>query len=76
MDACLNSCGRGDSNPHALRHQILSLAWLPITTRPQFFGLRLLPAVLVSVNLPEQFADSHLELLVAALNGFLGLVAH
>ena len=23
-----------------LRHQILSLAWLPITTRPQFFGLR------------------------------------
>ena len=33
-------CGRGDSNPHALRHQILSLAWLPITTRPQFFGLR------------------------------------
>ena len=27
-------CGRGDSNPHALRHQILSLAWLPITTRP------------------------------------------
>ncbi|CCY34927.1 putative uncharacterized protein [Alistipes sp. CAG:831] len=28
-------CGQGDSNPHALRHQILSLAWLPITTRPQ-----------------------------------------
>ena len=28
-------CGRGDSNPHALRHQILSLAWLPVTTRPR-----------------------------------------
>ena len=28
-------CGRRDSNPYALRHQILSLAWLPITTRPQ-----------------------------------------
>ena len=27
-------CGRRDSNPYALRHQILSLAWLPITTRP------------------------------------------
>lgn len=33
-------CGRRDSNPHALRHQILSLAWLPITTRPlQFINL-------------------------------------
>ena len=40
------------------------------------FRISGLPAVLVSVNLPEQFADSHLELLVAALNGFLGLVAH
>ena len=30
-----SSCGRRDSNPYALRHQILSLAWLPITTRPQ-----------------------------------------
>src|SRR3954454_22894966 len=24
------SCGRGESNPHARRHQILSLAWLPL----------------------------------------------
>ena len=23
-------CGRGESNPHARRHQILSLAWLPL----------------------------------------------
>ena len=31
-------CGRRDSNPYASRHQILSLAWLPITTRPhQYF---------------------------------------
>ena len=30
----LHLCGRRDSNPYALRHQILSLAWLPITTRP------------------------------------------
>lgn len=30
-------CGRRDSNPHASRHQILSLAWLPITTRPPAF---------------------------------------
>ncbi len=28
-------CGRRDSNPHASRHQILSLARLPITTRPR-----------------------------------------
>ncbi len=27
--------GRGDSNPHALRHQILSLARLPIPALPQ-----------------------------------------
>ncbi len=29
-------CGRRDSNPHASRHQILSLARLPITPRPLF----------------------------------------
>ena len=29
-------CGRRDSNPHAFRHQILSLARLPITPRPHF----------------------------------------
>ena len=27
-------CGRRDSNPHASRHQILSLARLPISPRP------------------------------------------
>ena len=27
--------GRGDSNPHALRHQILSLARLPIPALPR-----------------------------------------
>ena len=30
------SCGRRDSNPYALRHQILSLGCLPIPTRPHF----------------------------------------
>ena len=29
------ACGQRDSNPHALRHQILSLTWLPITPYPQ-----------------------------------------
>src|SRR5215218_492579 len=24
------ACGRGESNPYARRHQILSLAWLPL----------------------------------------------
>ena len=28
-------CGRRESNPYASRHQILSLACLPISTRPQ-----------------------------------------
>ncbi len=28
-------CGRRDSNPHALRRQILSLVRLPITPLPQ-----------------------------------------
>lgn len=28
------ACGRGDSNPHARRHQILNLAWLPGYTTP------------------------------------------
>ena len=31
----LFQCERRDSNPYARRHQILSLAWLPITTRSQ-----------------------------------------
>ena len=30
-----NSCGRRESNPYASRHQILSLACLPISTRPR-----------------------------------------
>ena len=29
------ACGWGDSNPHAVRHQILSLGCLPISTHPQ-----------------------------------------
>jgi hypothetical protein len=28
------ACGRGDSNPHARRHQNLNLAWLPGYTTP------------------------------------------
>ena len=31
-------CGRRDSNPHAVWHQILSLARLPIPPRPQKQG--------------------------------------
>ncbi len=30
-------CGRRESNPYASRHQILSLACLPISTRPQHY---------------------------------------
>ena len=33
----VNLCARRDSNPHASRHQILSLARLPITPRAQCF---------------------------------------
>ena len=33
-------CGQRDSNPHASRHQILSLTWLPITPYPQDLALR------------------------------------
>ena len=33
----VNLCARRDSNPHASRHQILSLARLPITPRAQYF---------------------------------------
>ena len=32
-------CGRRESNPYASRHQILSLACLPISTRPQQYCL-------------------------------------
>ncbi len=35
-------CERRDSNPYARRHQILSLAWLPITTRSQIPSGRLI----------------------------------
>ena len=31
----ISLCGRRDSNPYAVRHQILSLGCLPIPTRPQ-----------------------------------------
>ena len=40
LSASVSLCGRRDSNPYALRHQILSLAWLPITTRPQKLSLQ------------------------------------
>ena len=35
-------CGQRDSNPHASRHQILSLTWLPITPCPQDLASELL----------------------------------
>lgn len=35
VSCCRAKCGWRGSNPHALRHKILSLAWLPITTHPQ-----------------------------------------
>ncbi len=35
----VNLCGRRESNPYASRHQILSLACLPISTRPHYFKL-------------------------------------
>ena len=38
----LNLCGRRESNPYASRHQILSLACLPISTRPRQYFLPLL----------------------------------
>ena len=38
----LITCERRDSNPYARRHQILSLAWLPITTRSQIPSGRLI----------------------------------
>ena len=37
----VNLCARRDSNPHASRHQILSLARLPITPRAHCLGKRL-----------------------------------
>ena len=36
-------CGWRDSNPHAIKHQILSLAWLPITPHPH-------PVIQVSIT--------------------------
>ena len=34
VETALLKCGWRDSNPHASQHQILSLAWLPITPHP------------------------------------------
>ena len=45
MDICTIPavlCGRRDSNPHALRHQILSLARLPIPPRPLKQGAKVI----------------------------------
>ncbi len=36
----LMQCGRRDSNPHAVKRQILSLVRLPITPLPQLGFLR------------------------------------
>ena len=41
------SCGQRDSNPHASRHQILSLTWLPITPCPQDLASDLLDLSLI-----------------------------
>ena len=50
----VSSCGRRDSNPYAVRHQILSLGCLPIPTRPQkvlqIYEFRLLDCKLVHKN--------------------------
>ena len=40
-------CGQRDSNPHASRHQILSLTWLPITPCPQDLAFESLPIAFI-----------------------------
>ena len=40
-------CGQRDSNPHASRHQILSLTWLPITPCPQDLASESLPLAFI-----------------------------
>ena len=47
-------CGRRESNPYASRHQILSLACLPISTRPR-------------KGILNEKADFHLLFLVAGV---------
>jgi hypothetical protein len=58
-----NDCERGDSNPHAFRHQILSLARLPIPPLSQTFTvnrLRLLQVAYKSSGLhPVYIAGIH-----------------
>ena len=43
----LIECGQRDSNPHASRHQILSLTWLPITPCQQDLASDLLDLSLI-----------------------------
>ena len=53
-------CGRRESNPYALRHQILSLACLPISTRPRF-GTANVQHFIVFTNILEAEAESDTE---------------
>ena len=47
LTALFLMCGQRDSNPHASRHQILSLTWLPITPCPQDLASESLPRAII-----------------------------
>ncbi len=53
----VNLCGRRESNPYASRHQILSLACLPISTRPQTM-FAFVPERIANVLLLIEFAKN------------------
>ena len=58
-------CGRRESNPYASRHQILSLACLPISTRPQTLCLLLFPKGLQMYDKISYFQNYLLDELIA-----------
>ena len=79
MDVCLNLCGRGDSNDP--KSGLATNYNTPAVFRTAgakivfFFNILILPSVRIGVYLPEQFAYCHLDLLVAAVDHLLSLIA-
>jgi hypothetical protein len=53
-------CGRRDSNPHAVKRQILSLVRLPITPLPQL-GFLELAKIIFYVDYTDYFENDYTD---------------
>ena len=70
----LHQSGWRDSNPHALRHQILSLACLPVSAHPENQGFTLLAYESpITMDRWVKCLCNFLTTLTSICNDFIGL---